>query len=190
MTVCFPQIPLSRYGDAQSGAEAASRCGAEGGPRSLRGPTERAPHRQGGWEPGLARHAGEGHKLSPLHQPSHQKGALHTRGGWMKVCVWLSLNFLHCCGFAVVRNVPSVCVWTPANDTNELSCLEQGMFSARQKKALRLTQILTCGPVSVVCLSLSVPLFFRLCRTGSLWLRCWTGFSSGPSSQCQYWELS
>lgn len=52
-------------------------------------------------------------------------------------------------------------------------------------KCLDLTQthsfVLWC-----FCVSLC---FIRLYKIGNLWLRCWTGFSCGPSSQCQYWEL-
>lgn len=106
MSVHCPQIPLSRYGDAQPGAEDPKRGGEEGDSRP-QWPAERPPRREGGREPGLAGHAGESHQLSPLHQPSHQKGALHTRGvgvgrmregvGWksLHACVLHSL-FIFC----------------------------------------------------------------------------------------------
>lgn len=83
-SVYYPQIPLSRYGDTQPGAEVPQRCGEEGGSWPRWRPAERLPRREGGREPSLAGHAGESHKFSSLHKPAHQKGALHTRGyGWL-----------------------------------------------------------------------------------------------------------
>lgn len=172
-SVYYPQIPLSRYGDAQPGAEAPQRCGEEGGSWPRWRPAEKLPRREGGREPSLAGHAGESHKFSPLHKPAHQKGALHTRGyGWL-------LKFLTNVSFALQLLIKKC----------HKEVLVSWMFSLWQK-CLRLTQILTCGPFFFVSVCLSLSVSFRLFKTGSSWRRCWTGSSCGPSSQCQYWELS
>lgn len=175
-SVYYPQIPLSRYGDAQPGAEAPQRCGEEGGSWPRWRPAERHPRSEGGREPSLAGHAGESHKFSSLHKPAHQKGALHTRG--LPLIVKVSYQCLIRSTTAYEKNV-----------TKKFLCPEWGMFWLWQK-CLRLTQILTCGPFFFVSVCLSLSVSFRLFKTGSSWRRCWTGFSCGPSSQCQYWELS
>lgn len=168
----YPQIPLSRYGDAQPGAKAPQRWGKEGGSWPHRRPAEKLPRREGGWAPSLAGHAGESYKFSALHKPAHQKGALHTRG----YC-WL-LRFLYRCWFHSYKAVRKkflcpefVCcfsLWEKCSEADTDSHLWTFLF----------------------CLCLSRSVSFRSFRTGSLWRRCWTGFSCGPSSQCQYWGLS
>lgn len=204
-TVSFylPQIPLPRNGDAQPWAEAPQRCGEEGGSWPQWRPTERPLRREGGREPSLAGHAGESHEFSSLHQPSHQKGALHTRGvgvcTWGKawdeshcMCITSSLNFLHCYSVLLVKiSPPSHLLY------NGLSNWYKVVLVSWMRDVFTVTKVLEADRFSLffvvysscsVCLSLSVS--FRLFKTGSLWLRCWTGFSCGPSSQCLFWELS
>lgn len=139
------KVSLSGYGDAQPRAEAPQSRGQEG----ASGPCQRPPRREGGWESSLVGHAGESNAFSPLHQPAHQKGALHKRGS---------------CGFRCF-------------------CLE------REKRRFNVKQgaggwLLSPDWAPSLCPFLSFSL--RLYKTGSLWRRCWTGSSCGPSSRCLY----
>lgn len=102
-----PQISLPRHRDAKPGSEVPQRRREEGFSRWQ--PPERSLRREGGWEPSVVGNAGESYKLCSLHQPSHQEGALHTRGAeagrqqgmWLHALkrsyIWASTSCLNSC---------------------------------------------------------------------------------------------